>query len=244
MISNDNGRPPITTQVCEEDSSDGRPIAVFDLDGTLIDSMPTVFRLLGIVLGVAQPSSTVPALAEALKEYLGPPEETIIGLHLGASDVDWYVKEYLLYLESLRLDDARSFANDILDQAEECGFGIAVLTNKSTVLASETLKVLDIANRCEVVVDGYCHEGPKPLPGGLLRAIAEVGGSRSKSMLIGDTNTDRATAFSARVRFARACWFGDPGIGTVFRDDTTQYIEHEEIYDPGELRGVFRSICS
>lgn len=216
----------------------GRAVAAFDLDGTLIDSMPTIIRLLTLALTGSDSDHAMPRSRQFVDARLGPPEERIIEFLADRDKVGWYVAEYVSFLNSLPLSDVRRFANAILDQAEARGFGIIVVTNKSTRLATATLDVLGISDRCEVVVDGYCPEGPKPSPGGLLRAIDDVGGSPGKTVLVGDSDTDGATARSAGVRFARACWFPNVRDAGVAPDCSTSSDGYEYVYRPEELAAV------
>lgn len=218
-------------------------IAFFDLDGTLIDSMSTVRSLLaeGLDLKRSDPSASDGSI-KLPDEYLGPPEESILTQYVDAAKAKWYVHQYREYLASRELKVSREFANQVISVTRGLGFKIAIITNKSSLLARESLEALDVVGFCDAVVDGCCTEGPKPAPGGLLRTIQELGGSRKTSVLVGDTLTDELTARAAGIPFIRAWWFAGEDVKQQpqLNSGTNDVFRH--IYNISDLCESLKSI--
>lgn len=218
-------------------------IAFFDLDGTLIDSMSTVRSLLaeGLDLKSADPSESEGSI-KLPDEYLGPPEEIILTQHADAAKAKWYIRQYRAYLASQELNTSREFANRVISVAKDLGFKIAIITNKSSLLAKESLEALHLLGLCDAIVDGCCTEGPKPAPGGLLRTIQELGGSRNTSVLVGDTLTDGLTARAAGIPFVRAWWFVSEDVNQQPQLNTGTNDVFRHIFSISDLRESLKSI--
>lgn len=92
----------------------------------------------------------------------------------------------------------------------DLGFRLAICTNKPAALAETLTARLGIRHLFGALVGADTLPQRKPDPAPLLAAIARVGGSPTRALLIGDTKTDRDTGLAAGVPVALVT-FGPEG---------------------------------
>jgi phosphoglycolate phosphatase len=90
-------------------------------------------------------------------------------------------------------------ALDALRRLRERGDGLAICTNKPEALAELLLAALDARDMFDAVIGADTMPTRKPDPAPLREAIVRAGGSPARSVLVGDTLTDRETASAAGV---------------------------------------------
>ncbi|MDQ2762123.1 MAG: HAD hydrolase-like protein [Pseudomonadota bacterium] len=187
--------------------------AVFDLDGTLIDSVPLCTEILNSMLAdrgapfrlsQAQTRPHVTAggtamVAALLGGYCGDPSRAIAefreryaSLPTLASSLYPAVRQGLAELQSL-------------------GIGLAMWSNKPQLLCEKVVDDLGLADCFTAVVGTGLGIPLKPDPFGLRRALALAGGTRARSCYIGDSELDGEAARRARVPFIRVTYgYGGP----------------------------------
>lgn len=92
------------------------------------------------------------------------------------------------------------------------GYRTAVCTNKPEGLAVELLRRLGVSDLFGAVVGADTLPVRKPDPAPYIEAVRRVGGAVARSMLIGDTETDRLTGLAVGVPVALVT-FGPEGAG-------------------------------
>ncbi len=178
-------------------------LAVFDLDGTLIDSREDICRAVNhalLRLGLPQRSMQevagfVGEGARRLVERAVAPHEELVERGLAA----WFE-----HYEAHLLDHTTLFPGmaAVLASAR-CA--LAVHTNKPGRLARRILDGLGVAGRFAAVVGG--DEAPrKPDPTGTLEIMARVGARADETVLVGDSRIDLETAAAAGLRFVGVTW--------------------------------------
>ncbi len=178
-------------------------LAVFDLDGTLVDSREDLY------LGVAHALSELglpPRTREEVVSYVGDGAVALVGRaiapreHLLEPALALWREHYAHHL----LDHTRLYPG-IAAVLGSARVPLAVHTNKPGSMARRILDGLGVLSRFTVVVGG--DEGPrKPDPAGLLGIAARAGVPASETVLVGDSLVDLATAASAGVRFVPVTW--------------------------------------
>lgn len=177
---------------------------VFDLDGTLIDSIGdlavAVSRLVeergGRHLGPGEVASMV-----------GEGAHLLIARAFGAAGVDGDPGEalprFIEIYDGLLPGTTRPYAGvPEMIRALEAVVPLAVLTNKPTGVTRKILSLLGLDRSFRGVVGG---DGPfrrKPDPDGLLHLVSEAGVVASRALMVGDSTIDLLTAQAAG---ARAC---------------------------------------
>ena len=92
----------------------------------------------------------------------------------------------------------------------DAGFALAICTNKPEGLAETLTQRLGIRSLFGALIGADTLPVRKPDPAPLYEAIARVGGSPDRALLIGDTQTDRDTGLAAGIPVALVT-FGPEG---------------------------------
>lgn len=119
----------------------------------------------------------------------------------------------------------------------DAGYALAICTNKPTGLAETLTRRLGIRDLFGALIGADTLPVRKPDPAPLFEAIARVGGTPSRALLIGDTQTDRDTGRAAGVPVALVT-FGPEGSG-VARLHPEALLNH---YD--DLHSVVRGLLA
>jgi phosphoglycolate phosphatase len=185
---------------------------VFDLDGTLVDTAPDlagaanfVFGLMG--LAAVSPSALHPYISRGSRAMI----EAGLALHdvrLPAGELDRLHERFLPYYAEHIADASRPYegVEALLDALAGAGARLAVCTNKIEALSKSLLGELGLLPRFAAVAGRDTFAVAKPHPGHLIETIQRAGGSRSRAVMVGDSEVDIATASAA----------GLPSIGVTF----------------------------
>jgi len=185
-------------------------LAIFDCDGTLVDSGHTIYRALSI--------------AFADNELKLPPPEVsrrVIGLSLTEAMAALMPEASPERHVAVAEDYKRAFWGlraageveeplfdgvlDVLDRLEDDGWLLAVATGKSDRGLKHCLESHDIHARFVSLQTADRHPS-KPHPSMVSQAIADAGASPATSVVIGDTSFDMAMAVNAGARGIGAGW--------------------------------------
>jgi phosphoglycolate phosphatase len=175
---------------------------VFDLDGTLVDTAPDLTNALNDVL---VRRGHAPVEAETIRACVGHGARIMIEEALrrtGArDDVDRMLAEFLIHYEANIANDSRPFPGAVaaLDALVARGATLAVCTNKREYLSRKLLEELDLARYFASLAGRDTFAVSKPDPGHLTGVIALAGGDPSRAVMVGDSETDLATAKAASV---------------------------------------------
>jgi phosphoglycolate phosphatase len=183
-------------------------LAVFDIDGTLVDSL----RVIAAAMGQAfQSQGLAPPPPERIKEVIGLPLDQAIGklLPKGSETHNLYAP-YVAAYRSLAADPQNheplvEGVLETLDALEAAGVLLGVATGKGRPSLMEFLERHDLAGRFVTIQTG--DEGPgKPNPHMLLAAMAEAGADAANTVMIGDTTFDIVMATGAGTASIGVSW--------------------------------------
>jgi len=90
---------------------------------------------------------------------------------------------------------------DFLNWCKKNSISLAVCTNKQEHLSIDLLKKIKIYNFFEFIAGGNTFDYNKPDPRHLTNVIEILGGNIKKSIMIGDSETDSASAKAAGIPF-------------------------------------------
>ena len=185
---------------------------VFDLDGTLIDSLPNVTDAANRLLADAG----LPALpTDVVANFVGRGERVFLDRLIAATDLNGADFDRLpaRFIEHYKLaaKDTRTYPDVVpaLEALRNDGVSIALCTNKPRAPLIPTLKAAGLADVFEVVVAGDDLEKRKPDPTPLRFIMSELGAK--SCVYVGDSEVDAETAHRAGVPFL----FFTEGICTV-----------------------------
>lgn len=182
------------------------PTVIFDLDGTLADTSGDLIAAANACFtGLGQGVPLDPG-RDAAVAFLGGRAMLRLGFdRLGVpwddGDVD---VQYPVLLAAYEADiDLRTKlypgALAAVERLTARGCPVGICTNKPEGLAETLLQRMKIRDRFDALVGADTLPVRKPDPAPLVETVARAGGSLSRTVLIGDTNTDRQTAHNAGV---------------------------------------------
>ncbi len=216
---------------------------IFDLDGTLADTSGDLiaaanacFRGLGLgdLLDPARDAATALRGGRAM---LNLGFSRVTGVEAGEVD-----RQYPVLLEAYAQDiDTHTFlypgAMLAVDQLKSNGYAVGIATNKPERLAEQLMRSLGVRDVFGSLIGADTLPVRKPDPEHHFEAVRRAGGDPVRSLLVGDTATDRDTSRNAGVPSVLVT-FG-PG-----RDDVLALDPEATIDDFAELPGVVAGLIS
>ncbi len=188
---------------------------VFDLDGTLTDSVPDIAGAINRTLAARHlPALPVAEVALMVGDGLQPLIERAFAAAGGVPDGQAGA-DYLADYESRVAEATQLYpgAADALDTLLAQGWTLAVCTNKPHHAAHLLLSALHVADRFAAVGGGDSFAAMKPDPRHLLGTIAAAGGTAQRALMVGDHSNDVHAAAGSGVRAIFAGWgYGRPGM--------------------------------
>ena len=191
------------------------PLLVFDLDGTLVDSLPDITAALNRMFA----ARGLPALSHGqvmpmVGDGLHPLIERAFAVQGTPAD-DAAAADYLGDYEANVLVDTKLFdgITSSMDTLARDGWRFAVCTNKPERAAHLLLQGLGIADRFAAIGGGDSFAARKPDPMHLTGTIEAAGGDPARSIMVGDHHNDIRAAQGAGVKSIYAGWgYGRAGM--------------------------------
>ena len=186
------------------------PLLVFDLDGTLVDTAEDLTATLNVILAR---ENVAPVPVAAARPMMGLGGRVLIergfaaqGRSVSPDRLETLFRDFLAHYEAHIAERSRPYpgVEAALDRFAAAGWRLAVCTNKIEHAARKLLAELGYAQRFAVICgqDTFEAEGrpvSKPDPRVLEATIAAAEGNRDRTVMVGDSRTDIATAKAARV---------------------------------------------
>jgi phosphoglycolate phosphatase len=195
----------------------GPSAVIFDLDGTLLDTLPDLADSLNLAL--AKKGLAVRDYEE-IRLMIGSGVTKLIERALAPADSSgsgqWRPEEGLV--EAIRadfkseyklrqLDKTRPYqgVEKLLEKLGQMGVPLAVLSNKDH---ENTLAIIGhfFPGRFKVVQGAEPSLPLKPDPAGALRSLAALGADKGRALYLGDSAVDMLTAKKASVTPLGAAW--------------------------------------
>jgi len=181
---------------------------IFDLDGTLLNTLDDLAESANFALReCGYPERT----RDEIRQFIGNGVEMLIRRAVPDGTPEDKIQECLAIFKIYYLHNSNNYTKpydeitDLLKVLKKKGFKIAVLSNKF----DKAVKKL-----CEDyffgLIDMAVGQSPdvaqKPAPDGVKKIINELGADKSKTVLIGDSETDVETAKNAGIYFVGVLW--------------------------------------
>ncbi len=190
--------------------SNGIRLAVFDCDGTMVDSQHSIVSAMNTAFaakGVGKPS------AESVRRVIGLPLVEAIAILL--PEVDSAVHHELRegYRDAYSTARKKGLINDplfpglveTLDIFEDMKWILGVATGKSRPGLENTLRTHDLHDRFVTLQTADVAAG-KPSPDMLFRAMSETGAEPDQTVMISDTTFDMEMARNAGTLAIGVAW--------------------------------------
>jgi phosphoglycolate phosphatase len=179
---------------------------VFDLDGTLIDSVPDLHVAVNRLLAEeGQP----PLPLDAVSRMVGQGPARLVQRAFASVDIqlsDGAAARYTARFRELYLEEpcARTtlmpHARTVLDRLARRGAKLGLCTNKPVAHTRVIVEQLDLARYFSAVIGGDSLAVRKPDPAPLLATLAPLHAEAAASVFVGDSVTDLETARAAGVQ--------------------------------------------
>jgi phosphoglycolate phosphatase len=181
-------------------------LIVFDLDGTLADTLPDLTAAANFALRrLGRPEHT----AAAIRGMIGGGEQKLMERLLGPDYTEQVEECLTLYLEHYTRHNGeltRLYPGVPETLARLSGKKLAVLSNKLQRLTQQALEAVDIARFFTAIRGGGAGLPLKPAPEPLVALTADLGVEPARSLMVGDKTADITTgrgagAFTAAVTY-------------------------------------------
>ena len=177
-----------------------RPVLIFDLDGTLVDSKKDLTASVNHI----RCQFDLPDLTEEeIARFIGNGALMLIRRTLGAKATEANVQSglqmFLSYYRAHMLDSTALYpgVRETLDSLSDCK--LAVLTNKPVHFSCAMLDGLGIYRHFTAVYGGNSFDHKKPHPVGVETLMTEAGVGRDATLMVGDSSVDVQTARNAGI---------------------------------------------
>ena len=181
-------------------------LALFDLDGTLIDTAPDIRSAVNSGLKAA---SIVPISELTARAYIGEGSTKLMHRAItkkidGVAPENHFSQVYSgfcsHYSKNLFVDSViYSGALEALDELKSAGFKLGCITNKPYEYALPLLEKAGLAHLFDIILGGNSLTEKKPDPLPIIHAIEQTKSDRNKTVMVGDSITDLRAAKNANV---------------------------------------------
>ncbi|MGJ8528829.1 HAD-IA family hydrolase [Maritalea sp.] len=183
-----------------------QPTIVFDLDGTLADTLSDLVAALNRTLALHKVKS-VEATQVGFMTGRGGLRAMIMhaiqqaGMPINQELIEeLFIESIIDYQQNMSVETALyPGVNDSLQRFSDKGWLLGVCTNKPIELAEKLLLELEIDQLFSAVTGVGSFKFKKPDPRHLIRTVELAGGNCSKAIMVGDTQNDILTAQRANI---------------------------------------------
>jgi phosphoglycolate phosphatase len=178
-------------------------LAIFDLDGTLVDSRQDLYLAVRHALAALD---LPPRSLEEVVSFVGEGAARLVGRAVAPQDhlLEPALAAWRAHYAGHLLDHTRPYPG-VAAALASARCALAVHTNKPGAMARRILEGLGLLGRFGAVVGG--DEAPrKPDPTGTLEIMARLSARPEETVLVGDSRVDLETAAAAGIRFLAVTW--------------------------------------
>jgi len=210
-------------------------VVLFDLDGTLIDSIPLILSSMKAAFdGHPRP----PPVAEWVALIGTPLDAMIRRWAVDEGDVERLKERYKVHQWAHHDAMVKAFPGvpELLDGLSARGVRMAVVTSKLEPSARRSLDFLGLTRHFELVVGLEATGRHKPDPAPVLHAIERLGARPEEAAFVGDSPHDVVAGNAAGVATVAALW------GPFSREELARAGPRAWAEAPGELLQVLENL--
>lgn len=182
-------------------------LVMFDLDGTLMDSVPDLAAAVDAML---RQLGRAPAGIARVRDWVGNGSATLVrralagGFATEAVDPALAERALALFMQAYEgghaLTTVYPGVPPVLDWLRERRVPLAVITNKPARFVEPLLAEKGLGGRFAWIVGGDTLAQQKPHPAGLQHVLAQAGVAAGEALFVGDSRNDVQAARAAGVR--------------------------------------------
>lgn len=203
---------------------------IFDLDGTLVDTVEDLAASMNHALAAAGLASVQPAQVRHLvghgaRRMLMRGFEVSAGRPAETGELDAAMTHFLYYYERNIAVHSRPFdhAIEMIEGVRARGGRAAICTNKREALARHLIETLGFTSLFDAIVGGDTAAAAKPDPAPVRLCLQKTAAERA--VFLGDSDTDIRAADAAGL----PCFVADFGYGPVtLADRATLFSSYRE----------------
>jgi phosphoglycolate phosphatase len=185
---------------------------LFDLDGTLIDSAPSILECYRLVLDRFALGAKLPLESN----LIGPPLGATLQLISGVSDESLLADMTLAFKElydttGVKQSLAYAGIDELLHKLHSGGHKLYIVTNKRIVAARKIVEFLNWSNLFEGIYAQDAFNPALPSKASVIERVLDVHHiPKSDALYIGDRNEDGEAAHANGLKFVWVAWgYGD-----------------------------------
>jgi len=181
---------------------------LFDLDGTLVDSLDDLTDAVNHMLAVFGRQALN---AAQVRQLVGKGARNLVQRALGTSspgEIEKGLLAFTTFNARHIADKSRLYpgVRELLQQLADCGVRMAVISNKNEALSRLILKALEIDHFFAIIAGGDTFAEMKPSPVPLLGVIDQLGGSAAEAIMVGDSINDIQAGIRAGITTIGCSW--------------------------------------
>lgn len=182
--------------------------ALFDLDGTLVDSLDDLTDAVNHMLaGFGRPSLTV----SSVRRLVGKGAHNLVRRALETDSeeaISRGIELFVAYNLNHVADKSALYpgVRETLHRLTECGIRLVVISNKHETLCNLIMETLGISRQFEIICGGDTFPEMKPSPLPLLRVMERLGIAPHETVMIGDSINDIQAGREAGVTTIGCAW--------------------------------------
>lgn len=177
---------------------------VFDLDGTLVDSLGVTFEAFNHGINAFGVRTQTPA---EILSHFGPGEVKIIEKFVGPENVKQALKLVIQYFQSnLGRIGLHAGVTELLENLKSKRIPLAIFTGRSHPTTRMILEHHRLTQKFVTVVAHEDVKASKPHPEGLLLAVSRMGLKPDEVLFVGDSAVDLKAAHAAHATSVAAAW--------------------------------------
>jgi pyrophosphatase PpaX len=178
---------------------------LFDLDGTLIDSIELLLRCMEFAFA---DRSDGPTRAQWTAGIGTPLRTQLAEWCRSPEDVDAMVDRYRQYQDA-HLESLTTVFPGVMDTlawARAAGHRTGIVTSKGRIMTGRSLRHVGLADAFDTIVTYEETTRHKPMPDPVHLALERLGIPAERGWFVGDSPHDMAAGLAAGVRTAAATW--------------------------------------
>jgi phosphoglycolate phosphatase len=208
---------------------------LFDLDGTLVDSLGDFHHAANqMLMQLGYPSIA----KQYIKQFVGNGQEVFIarclvnvGAKMSAEELCAATTYFETAYDEISGQKSASYdgCRDYLHQLKQANIRIGLCTNRPVVRARGILKELGLEAFFDVIAGFESTAKPKPDPQPLHYCLQELSVDAKDAIFIGDSEVDALAADAAGVPF----WFHSAGLGELAGQNAARkFSNYRELLNP------------
>jgi len=181
-------------------------LVMFDLDGTLIDSVPDLAEAVDrMLIELGRP----PAGVEKVRDWVGNGARVLVrralagGLDhaaVGEAETEQALARFLdIYADCHHLTALYAGVHELLEALSTAAVELAVVTNKPERFVAPLLEQVGLGGYFRWIIGGDTLAQQKPDPAALLQVMRLAGVEAAQSLFVGDSRNDVLAARAAAV---------------------------------------------